>query len=346
MPRIRTIKPEFWGDEKLAPMEPLDRLVFLGLISLADDAGRLLDNVKTIDGFLFPETDDTSRGSLERLAAAGRLQRYRSPSGQKIIQIIGWSKHQKVDHASKYVLPAPGGDDETVAPAPKPPRDPSTGGAREPREALAKDSRSDQGPVPRTSTEDQGPVSPARAGATPPWTAGPRQTWITPFGDAWRAAYDGEMAVEPALKPLRKLVGEHGAEEVLRRWRIYLGSTEGVYASAARFRATWGEWNLAVVDGAKAKGPSAALLRLAQPVCDRYRDAGLFADDRPRRETAVAAAEAFAAAGACASYDAAVDEIKAVRPWELFGLADEAQLRAVAERLGARLSIGTVGRAS
>ena len=46
MPRIRTIKPEFWSDEKLAPLPPIDQLVFLGLISLSDDFGRVLDNIK------------------------------------------------------------------------------------------------------------------------------------------------------------------------------------------------------------------------------------------------------------------------------------------------------------
>jgi hypothetical protein len=42
----------------------------MGLISMADDAGRLVDNVKSIDGFIFPETEDTvdwesSRGCRE-----------------------------------------------------------------------------------------------------------------------------------------------------------------------------------------------------------------------------------------------------------------------------------------
>src|SRR5437016_5694377 len=95
--RIRTIKPEFWGDEKLAPMDPLTRLVFLGLISMADDAGRVLDSVKLIDGFLFAHTDDSSRESLAKLHGAGRIRRGRTASGQRIIELVGW-KHQKVDH--------------------------------------------------------------------------------------------------------------------------------------------------------------------------------------------------------------------------------------------------------
>ena len=107
MPRIRTIKPEFWADEKLSLLDPLTRLVFLGLISMADDAGRLVDNVKLLDGMLFPSTDDTCRESLETLARIGRISRYRSGSGQELIQVVTWSTHQRVDHPSPYVLPGP-----------------------------------------------------------------------------------------------------------------------------------------------------------------------------------------------------------------------------------------------
>jgi hypothetical protein len=97
MPRIRTIKPEFWGDEKLAPMEPITRLVFLGLISMADDAGRLLDSVKQIDAMLFPLTEDSARESLAILSRTGRIQRGTTASGQRVIQIVNW-RHQRVDH--------------------------------------------------------------------------------------------------------------------------------------------------------------------------------------------------------------------------------------------------------
>jgi hypothetical protein len=116
MARIRYVKPEFWSDEKMAPMRPLERLVFLGLICMADDKGRLVDNWKTIDGLLFPETDDSARESLEVLANAGRIIRYTSASGQKLIQLANWKRHQKVSNPSKYNLPAPLGEiDEDVS---------------------------------------------------------------------------------------------------------------------------------------------------------------------------------------------------------------------------------------
>jgi hypothetical protein len=105
--RIRTIKPEFWQDEKLAPLPALTRLVFIGLISQADDAGRLIDNVKMLDGQLFPLTDETCGPSLDELARLGRIIRYHSESGQRLLQITHWDTHQKVDRPSKYTLPPP-----------------------------------------------------------------------------------------------------------------------------------------------------------------------------------------------------------------------------------------------
>lgn len=97
MARIRTIKPEFWQDEKLAPCDPMTRLVFLGLIGMADDAGRLLDNLKVIDAFIFPETPDSARAAIEALAAMGRIRRGTTGSGQRVIEIVNWAAHQKVD---------------------------------------------------------------------------------------------------------------------------------------------------------------------------------------------------------------------------------------------------------
>lgn len=111
MARIRTIKPEFWTDEKMAVLDPMTRLVFLGLISMADDFGRLIDNIKSIDGMLFPHTEESSREALETLAKLGRTLRYKSKAGQQLIQIVKWSDHQKVNHPGKEILPPPSPED-------------------------------------------------------------------------------------------------------------------------------------------------------------------------------------------------------------------------------------------
>lgn len=106
MPRIRTIKPEFWQDEKLARLDDTTRLVFLGIISMADDAGRLVDSPRMIDAFIWPYDDDrTSRPHLDALVNLGRIERYESASGQRLIQIVNWDRHQRVQNPNKYTLP-------------------------------------------------------------------------------------------------------------------------------------------------------------------------------------------------------------------------------------------------
>lgn len=106
MARIRTVKPEFWCDEKLSPLSAIDRLVFLGLISMADDYGRVHDNVKIIDAFVFPNTSDTVRESLANLSRIVRIKRGISSSGMPIIEIVNWDKHQRVDKPQpKLALP-------------------------------------------------------------------------------------------------------------------------------------------------------------------------------------------------------------------------------------------------
>lgn len=105
MARIRTIKPEFWQDEKLLPLSDTTRLVFLGLISIADDLGRLVYNPKLIEALLFdPDGPDRSRDVRESLANLSRMARVsvgKASSGQRILQIVNWDKHQKVDKPNR-----------------------------------------------------------------------------------------------------------------------------------------------------------------------------------------------------------------------------------------------------
>jgi 5-methylcytosine-specific restriction endonuclease McrA len=108
MARIRTIKPEFWQDEKLAPLSPITRLVFLGLISQADDAGRLVDSPRLLNGLLFSQTEDDCVESLGELNDIGVIDRGLTASGQGVIQIVGWEKHQRIEKPNMAAaLPIP-----------------------------------------------------------------------------------------------------------------------------------------------------------------------------------------------------------------------------------------------
>ena len=57
MARIRTIKPEFWEDEKLAKLPIHARLLFIGTWNFADDNGVLLANPVLMKSHIFPYED-------------------------------------------------------------------------------------------------------------------------------------------------------------------------------------------------------------------------------------------------------------------------------------------------
>ena len=107
MVRIRTIKPEFWSDEKLSTLSAIDRLVFLGLIGMSDDYGRLHDNIKVIDAFVFPNSSETVRESLANLSRTGRIRRGKASNGKPVIEIANWSKHQRVDKPQNHLALPP-----------------------------------------------------------------------------------------------------------------------------------------------------------------------------------------------------------------------------------------------
>jgi hypothetical protein len=162
MARIRTIKPEFWSDEKLSPMSAIDRLTFLGLISMADDYGRVQDNVKIIDAFVFPNSDDTVRESLANLSRMNRIVRGKSSSGMPIIEIVNWGRHQKVDKPQpKLALPAISVSSDLSTNS-----DNKKQGSNNVRESVANDSRGVRESVAPLTTDqdpDQLPPTPSRS---------------------------------------------------------------------------------------------------------------------------------------------------------------------------------------
>lgn len=94
MARARNIKPGFFENELLAELGAFDRLLFLGLWTLADREGRLEDRPKRIKIKLFPGDDyDVERG-LEALAGKGFISRYQV-EGYAVVEVCNFLKHQK-----------------------------------------------------------------------------------------------------------------------------------------------------------------------------------------------------------------------------------------------------------
>lgn len=94
MARIRTIKPSFFTSEDVTALEPLARLLFVGLFTEADRDGRVEDRPKTLKMRLLPGDDVDVDALLWSLVDGGLIRRYEA-NGVRVIQVRGFEKHQR-----------------------------------------------------------------------------------------------------------------------------------------------------------------------------------------------------------------------------------------------------------
>lgn len=107
MARKRMIDPNFWSDEKLGECSIQERLLFMGLISNADDEGYGRANPKLLKSLIFPY-DDLRASDLEKwLSHLGRLNivvlfKY---DGQTYYNLPNFLKHQTINKPTKSTFP-------------------------------------------------------------------------------------------------------------------------------------------------------------------------------------------------------------------------------------------------
>ena len=106
MARTRNLKPAFFKNEDLAECDPVVRLLFAGLWTLADREGRLECRPKRIRAELFPYDSFDVAGMLDQLAARGFIRFY-EVDGQKYVEIPTFPQHQNPHHGEKAACPAP-----------------------------------------------------------------------------------------------------------------------------------------------------------------------------------------------------------------------------------------------
>lgn len=109
MARKRMIDPNFWRDEKLAQCTYMERLLFQGLWTFAEDNGVGRASPMLIKADIFPY--DTLRASdiessLAKLASLGLILLYEIDE-QKYYLVINFLKHQVINKPSKCYLPEP-----------------------------------------------------------------------------------------------------------------------------------------------------------------------------------------------------------------------------------------------
>lgn len=110
MARIRTIKPEFWEDERLAKLPVYARLLFIGTWNFADDNGALLANLVLMKSHIFPYEDigiSTISEWIDMLVENGMLIRT-TYNGKDYLVIRKFLIHQKINRKSIRInIPLP-----------------------------------------------------------------------------------------------------------------------------------------------------------------------------------------------------------------------------------------------
>jgi hypothetical protein len=97
--RIRTIKPEFWTNDKIARCKDFSKLLAIALLNFADDAGIFVRNTTLMRGNLFPYEPDEERirvGLLE-LAEIGFIEWRPGSDGRDYGIIPGFRTHQRIN---------------------------------------------------------------------------------------------------------------------------------------------------------------------------------------------------------------------------------------------------------
>ncbi len=111
MARIRTIKPQFWGDDSIAELSLEARYLAIGLVSMSDDDGRFMASPNAVSGYVFPH-DEIPANKVRRLLAevesVGFIQLYRVGK-REYGCVSNFRTHQKINRPYKSSLPDPKG---------------------------------------------------------------------------------------------------------------------------------------------------------------------------------------------------------------------------------------------
>ena len=104
MARIRTIKPEFWTDERVGECSPTARLLFVATWNFADDEGGIERSAKQLKAQAFPYDQIDCEPLIQELLEAGLLVEYQA-DGKKYLHIKGFSDHQKIEKKARPRYP-------------------------------------------------------------------------------------------------------------------------------------------------------------------------------------------------------------------------------------------------
>lgn len=110
MARKRMISPSMWESESFSELNDVAKLVFISLISHADDEGRGKASPAYIKSMTFPNDENRRvadiKSALSEIARCMSVQFY-SADGRDYYVMTNWTEYQKIDKPTKSKLPPP-----------------------------------------------------------------------------------------------------------------------------------------------------------------------------------------------------------------------------------------------
>jgi hypothetical protein len=108
MARIRTVKPEFWDDEKMSKQSLQANLIFIALWNFADDAGIVRKSPVWIKSKIFPHREELRvnevKGWIKELENARMLIPFEHKE-EGYYWIRTFHKHQRIDKPQESKIP-------------------------------------------------------------------------------------------------------------------------------------------------------------------------------------------------------------------------------------------------
>jgi hypothetical protein len=109
MARIRTLKPELWLSPQVMNLSHSARLLFIGLVTQADDEGRGSADPRRLKAAIFGGDDctaDSVRRWLDEITDQSLAKTYTGGEHGELFEIPTWRDHQSIDRPKKSRYPA------------------------------------------------------------------------------------------------------------------------------------------------------------------------------------------------------------------------------------------------
>jgi hypothetical protein len=132
--RIRTVKPDIWLSPQVMNLEFGARILFVGLITQADDQGRGVADARRLKAAVYPGDDVTAAqvdSWLVAIEAEGIANLYSVEGHGRLYQLVSWHTHQSINKPKASNYPPPTGIQDKDGIATGQVRDDSRGIGRE-----------------------------------------------------------------------------------------------------------------------------------------------------------------------------------------------------------------------